>query len=132
VADAGWFLLGGYAAGWGVRVVGGNGTYDEMCRPLDYQYFVFVDGVYAGTLSPTLMNPGTLSPTLMSNGTDGAARAPTVPVEDRVSAEYVRYAPGDPFCCPSGQSRAAFHIERTTTGPVVRLTFASHHRVVPR
>jgi hypothetical protein len=122
IADAGWFLMGGYASGWGVRVVGGNGTYDGMCRPLDYQYFVFVDGSFAGTLSPTLMR----------SRTDGAGRSPTVPGVGRVYVEYDRYAPGDPFCCPSGQSGASFQIERTDTGPVALLSFTFHARVIQR
>lgn len=122
VADAGWFLMGGYAAGWGVRVVGGNGAYDGMCRPVGFQYFVFVDGVFAGTVSPEIMN----------SRFDGAALAPSVDAADHLWVDYVRYGPGDAFCCPSGRTYAGFDIERTTDGPVVRVTWVVTQQVVAR
>ena len=122
VAGAGWFLMGGYAAGWGVRVVGGNGAYDGMCRPVGYQYFVFVEGVFAGTLSPEIMN----------SRFDGAGGRPFVEGADRLGAEFVRYAPSDAFCCPSGRSVAFYRIERTDAGPVVLLSLAISQRVTTR
>ena len=39
----------------GVEVVGGMSGADPMCRPVNYNLFVFVDGRFAGTLSPTAM-----------------------------------------------------------------------------
>ncbi len=122
VADAGWFLLGGYASGWGVRVVGGNGAYDGMCRPVGYQYFVFVDGVFAGSLSPEVMN----------SRFDGAGGSPSVEAPDQVGASFARYADGDPFCCPSGRSSALFRVERTEAGPVVVLWLVVTQRVSTR
>lgn len=122
MADAGWFLMGGYAAGWGIRVVGGNGAYDGMCRPVGYQYFVFVDGVFAGTLSPQIMN----------SRFDGAGWSPSVEAPDRVAAEFDRYGPGDPLCCPSGRSVAHFRIKRSDAGVVAWLSFVVSQRVDAR
>ena len=122
VADAGWFLMGGAASGWGIRVVGGNGAYDGMCRPVGYQYFVFVDGLFAGTLSPEIMN----------SRFDGAGGRPSVDAADRLGAEFTRYAPGDALCCPSGRSVAFFRIEHTEDGPVALLALVISQRLGPR
>src|SRR6185503_6723025 len=59
VAQAGWHLYAEYLAGWNVKIVNGTSGFDGMGRPLGYQAFVFVDGVYAGTLSPDLMDART-------------------------------------------------------------------------
>ena len=59
VAGAGWTVSGDYRAGWGVQVVRGLALYDGMCRPLQYQEFVFVDGRFAGTISPSPMDSRT-------------------------------------------------------------------------
>ena len=40
-------------------MISGLAAYDGMCRPLGYQSFVFVDGVFAGTVSPEPMNSRT-------------------------------------------------------------------------
>ena len=48
VERAGWTLFASYSAGWGVRIVRGLAGYDGMCRPMEYQGFVFVDGKLAG------------------------------------------------------------------------------------
>ena len=53
--NRGWDLFGAYQGGWQVLVIGATASYDGMCRPQQYQEFVFVRGVFAGTLSPQLM-----------------------------------------------------------------------------
>src|SRR5918995_476956 len=55
VAAAGWTPFGTYIGGWGVQIVRGLTGVDGMCRPLQYQEFVFVDGMFAGTVSPAPM-----------------------------------------------------------------------------
>src|SRR4051812_43143536 len=52
VAERGWLLISPYQLAWGIAVVQGFLTLDPMCRPMSFQYFVFVDGVFAGTLAP--------------------------------------------------------------------------------
>ena len=105
----GWHLFLPYQRGWGVTLVSGLASYDGMCRPLGYQSFVFVDGVFAGTVSPEPMN----------SRTDGAARDVKLWYADQVSAEYLRYGPDDPLCCASGTASVQFTIEDTPQGPVL-------------
>src|SRR5215217_7971588 len=59
VADQGWLLHAPYQRGWGVSVVQGTLGFDANCRPVTYQVFMFVDGVFAGTLAPESMLPRT-------------------------------------------------------------------------
>ena len=108
VAGRGWLLLAPYQLGWNVSVVQGTLGFDVNCRPVTYQLFVFVDGVFAGTLAPEPMlsrDDGALVD--FGLGADG------------VSALYDRYMPSDGLCCPSGQTQVWFAVERTPAGPVV-------------
>ena len=90
-------------------MISGLAAYDGMCRPLGYQSFVFVDGVFAGTVSPEPMN----------SRTTGAATDVNLRYADQVTAEYLRYAPDDPLCCASGSDSVNFSIEDTPDGPVL-------------
>jgi hypothetical protein len=80
-----------------------------MCRPAGFQSFVFVDGTFAGTISPTPMN----------SRTDGAGNVLSFGRETLV-AFYVRYRPTDPLCCPSlPSSIVEFRIAHGDAGPVL-------------
>jgi hypothetical protein len=110
VAAAGWTLYGSYTGGWGAVVVAGLTDYDGMCRPVGYQYFAFVDGVFAGTLSPLPM----------AARTDGAAQDVRITVGGDITATFVRYAPDDPLCCPSRSSvLVRYRVDHTPAGPVL-------------
>jgi hypothetical protein len=113
VADRGCLLTAPYQLGWGIAVIEGFLRFDANCRPVSYQQFVFVDGVFAGTLAPEAMLPRT----------DGALFDLWIG-PDEVGALYDRYAPGAGLCCPSAQTRVPFVVERTATGPVVTPTHA--------
>jgi hypothetical protein len=52
VRQRGWDLVAAYQGGWQIVVIRGTAAYDGMCRPRQSQGFVFVRGVFAGTLSP--------------------------------------------------------------------------------
>ena len=106
---AGWHLFLSYQRGWGVTLVSGLASYDGMCRPLGYQSFVFVDGTFAGTIAPEPMN----------SRFDGAARDVSLWFEDQLTAEFVRYTPDDPLCCPSSTTTIEYTIEETADGPVL-------------
>jgi hypothetical protein len=110
LVDAGWALFSTHRAGWGIDVVQATTGYDGMCRPVGYQAFVFVDGAFAGTISPEPM----------SSRTDGAGSV--IDVRDaQLSARFVRYAPTDALCCPSlGAVTVEYTIERTPGGPLLR------------
>lgn len=109
----GWDLVGAYQGGWNVRIVQATAGYDGMCRPRQYQAFVFVRGIFAGTLSPQPMD----------SRTDGALATVSLLAGDRLTAEYARYAETDPLCCPSGTTIVAFDIDADV--PVVRPVSAS-------
>ena len=101
-------MVGAFAGGWQVRVIRATTGYDGMCRPLQYQDFVFVRGVFAGTLSPRPMD----------SRSDGALRRVWVQSDRRLTAEYDRYAATDPLCCPSRMTTVTFEI--ADDPPVVR------------
>jgi hypothetical protein len=109
LAQAGWHLFTQYQSGWGVKIVPGASAFDGMGRPNGYQNFVFVDGVFAGTLAPDVMDART----------DGAASTVFLTGADSLNAEFLRYASTDPLCCPSGTSFVTYQINRTDAGPVV-------------
>jgi hypothetical protein len=102
VRARGWDLIGPTSENDEIRVLVGTANYDGMCRPRQYQEFVFVQGIFAGTLSPVPMD----------SRTDGALSRVTIPTADRVQAEYSRYGATDPLCCPSRITTVVFEIEK--------------------
>jgi hypothetical protein len=108
VQGQGWDLVGAYQGGWQTLVIRGTAAYDGMCRPRQYQDFVFVRGVFAGTLSPQAME----------SRTDGALARVSLQSGSRLIAEYERYAASDPLCCPSRTTTVVFDI--ASDGPVLR------------
>ena len=109
LVDAGWHLFGPYRAGWGIVAVDAESTYDGMCRPLGYQTFVFVDGTFAGTISPEPMNSRETGAGTLIGISDGG-----------LTARFVRYAASDPLCCPSlGAVDVTYRVDRTPAGPVL-------------
>jgi hypothetical protein len=106
---AGWRLFLPYQRGWGVTLIPALSDYDGMCRPFGYQYFVFVDGDFAGTISPEPM----------TSRFDGAADDVNLWFKDQLTADFRRYAVDDPLCCPSGSASVDYTIEETPDGPVL-------------
>jgi len=111
--DRGWDLVGAFHGGWQILVIRGTAGYDGMCRPRQYQDFVFVRGVFAGTLSP---HPA-------DSRTDGAPGHVFLEDGTRLIAEYARYAAADPACCPSRTTTVTFEVAGDP--PVVRPLSAS-------
>ena len=112
VRDRGWDLVGAFQGGWQVILVRGTASYDGMCRPMQYQDFVFVRGGFAGTLAPKPMD----------SRTDGALGRVSLQSPRQLIAEYLRYEKSDALCCPSRISRVTFEV--TGDPPVVRATSA--------
>ncbi len=109
VSDAGWTLFGAYQGGWGVTVVSGLSGYDGMCRPFGYQFFVFVNGAFAGTISPEPMN----------SRFDGAATIVRLETQGRITAQFSRYGDSDPLCCPSRTSFVSYGFDESQGTPVL-------------
>jgi len=109
VAAAGWSLIGQVRAAGATTVLLAEASVDGMCRPWDYQGFVFVKGRFAGTLSPALMDART----------DGALSVARLLSPTEVEVVFVRYVDADPLCCPSRLSTVRYRIERRRQGPTV-------------
>jgi hypothetical protein len=108
VTEAGWSLFGEpHTRGGTAVVVAANGA-DEMCRPLDLQAFVFVDGRFAGTLAP---HP-------MQARTDGVLDRIQM-FESTLRADFNRYAAADPPCCPSRTSTVSYRLVADRRGPLL-------------
>jgi hypothetical protein len=86
----------------GVEVVGGLADASTACDPLGFHLFVFVNGRFAGTLSPAPM----------TTSRDGAAGAVRLTSADSLTTEFARFAPGDLECCPSTRVRVTYRIDR--------------------
>jgi len=111
--NQGWDLVGAYQGGWRILVIRATAGYDGMCRPRHYQDFVFVRGVFAGTLSPQAMD----------SRTDGALGRVFLQSASRLTAEYARYAASDPLCCPTRTTSVVFDL--ANDAPVARPVSAS-------
>jgi hypothetical protein len=109
VTSAGWSLYAKPTTRGAATVVLGEASVDGMCRPWDYQAFVFVKGSFAGTLSPSLMD----------SRTDGALSEIRFPSPAAIEAVFLRYVKADPLCCPSRLTTVRYRIERRGQEPVV-------------
>jgi hypothetical protein len=113
VAAAGWRLESFWPTKrlGDVAVVLADVNYDGMCRPFDFNVFVFAGGKFAGTLSPVNM----------ISRTDGVLReAPSFLPDGRVVATFLRYTPRDPLCCPSRPPTVVtYRVDQTSAGPLV-------------
>ena len=106
---AGWSLIGKARVAGATTVLLAEASVDGMCRPWDYQGFVFVKRHFAGTLSPALMDSradGALSEVRLLSPTD-------------IEVSFLRYVDADPLCCPSRLSTVRYVIERRATRPTV-------------
>lgn len=121
VANRGWRLLSTQQQHEGVRLIFGLLSFDANCRPSFYQQFVFVDGVFAGTLAPDFMLPRT----------DGSLTRARITSADEIRAIYDRYTPEDGLCCPSDESVVTFTIQRTPAGPVAVPQSATNLAIEP-
>ena len=92
-----------------IEIVDGMNDADGMCRPGTFNVFVFVDGRFAGTLSPEPM----------TSRLDGSIGAVRIVSADLITAEFARYRAQDPLCCPSSRVAVRFRIDRTGPDAVV-------------
>jgi hypothetical protein len=126
IAAAGWMIFGSFDSAERsnvnrgrdrIVVVGAMANMDGMCRPDLYQNFVFVDGAYAGTLSPGLMNARS----------DGSSVRINFPAPGQITADFTRYTEKDPLCCPSRISEAVFEVKRERGKPVIAAVAVNTH-----
>jgi hypothetical protein len=99
VAANGWWLYGAPLQDGGTRVVSALSGVDGDCRPMGFNDFIFVDGAYAGTVSPELMSSG-----------DDGARAELGISGDFISVRFERAA--------GNSNWVSYYIDRSA-GPVL-------------
>jgi len=109
VVAAGWSLYSPARVKGRTTVLLADAAVDGMCRPWDYQAFVFVEDDFAGTLSPTLMD----------SRTDGALSEVRLLSTNSIEVTFLRYTAADPLCCPSRLTTVRYRIERRGQLPVV-------------
>lgn len=98
VTRAGWSLFGPSQTYGATTVVMAMASVDGMCRPNQYNGFVFVRDRFAGTLAPEPTGAradGALGTIRLSNSTE-------------LSAEFARYTSRDALCCPSQTSTVRY------------------------
>ncbi|RMH65971.1 MAG: META domain-containing protein [Cyanobacteria bacterium J003] len=102
IQQRGWYLVGTPIRHQNVEIILGNTSFDGMCRPMGYQAFVFARGRYLGTLSPNLMD----------SRADGSFLGKVKFQSDGTfTADFARYHPNDPLCCPSRISTVTYRLE---------------------
>lgn len=116
VTAAGWTLSGAAHVFGNTTVVKAMADVGAQCRPFDFQVFVFVDGTFAGTLSPLPMQ----------SRSDGSLFEFEVIREGRIHAAFNRYLPDDPQCCASGSARLYYEVDVTADPPVLVPQFPAH------
>ena len=97
---AGWSLYGPSISYGAVTIVTAMVSVDGMCRPNQYNGFVFIRDRFAGTLSPELSSArsdGSLGQIQLFNATE-------------FSAEFARYTSRDALCCPSQTSTVRYSV----------------------
>src|SRR5262249_36747800 len=104
VTRAGWLLFGASQSFGAVTLINGMAGMDGMCRPSQYNTFIFVSNRFAGTLSPTVMN----------SRTDGATSDARLNSPTNISADFTRYTSSDALCCPSQTSTVSYSISGST------------------
>lgn len=103
VTRAGWYLFGPSQTYGNVSLVMAMADVDGMCRPNNYNAFVFVSNRFLGTLSPNASIARS----------DGAIGSVNLYSPKRITADFARYTSNDPLCCPSQKSYVEYSI---TTG----------------
>lgn len=101
---AGWFLYGPTYSYGAVSIVTAMASVDGMCRPNQYNGFVFVGTRFAGTLAPVVSEARS----------DGSIMRINLMNAEELSVEFARYTSNDAMCCPSQTSFVTYKI---TTGP---------------
>jgi hypothetical protein len=115
LTQAGWRLYGPVQLFGRTAIAHGLSSFDGMCRPMGYQDFVFVDGKFAGTLSPAPMDART----------DGSSSRIFLYRATELTAQFSRYSDSDALCCPSRTTIVSYQIQNQKGLPVVVPTAVS-------
>lgn len=106
LTQRGWRLYGSTQTYGSFTLLYGLAGFDGMCRPTNYNVFVFSGNRFIGTLSPTPMH----------SRTDGSLMWATIWDNELITAEFARYAANDALCCPSRRSSVIYELPETMAG----------------
>lgn len=121
VTRAGWSLFGPAQSYGAVTVINGMASVDGMCRPMQFNTFVFVGNRFAGTLSPGMMD----------SRSDGSLMQANLTSPTSITASFNRYTTRDALCCPSQTSTVNYTIS-TGSRPVVKAEGVETDAACPR
>jgi uncharacterized lipoprotein YbaY len=113
---AGWTLFGPTQSYGPTTVVMAMASADGMCRPNEYNAFVFANDRFIGTLAPAPMGARS----------DGSLGQYNLQSSTELSAEFSRYAESDALCCPSQKSLVTYSLS-----PLVRASDVDTVRECP-
>lgn len=108
LTQRGWLLFGASQTYGAITVLNALADFDGMCRPNQYNAFVFSGARFIGTLSPDHMN----------SRMDASLQRATLWNDETVTAEFSRYTSNDPLCCPSQTSSVVYDLPKTATGRI--------------
>jgi putative salt-induced outer membrane protein YdiY len=118
---AGWKPFGPVLSHGSTSIVRAMSNADGMCRPLGYQFFLFVGDDFAGTLSPAPMD----------SRADGALSDLSWLDAASATVTFSRYAEADALCCPSAQSAVVYAVEQRDGRPVLVALSAQTYPLTP-
>ncbi len=104
VTRAGWSLFGAAQVYGTATLISGMASVDGMCRPMQFNTFIFVRNRFVGTLSPDVMN----------SRTDGALADANLNDSTSITADFLRYTSSDALCCPSQLSTVSYLVGSTS------------------
>jgi hypothetical protein len=118
LVQRGWSLVGPYQRFGPTTVVMATSSADGMCRPDGFQGIVFVNGTFAGTIAPKLMDART----------DGSIAGPSVSLfnEHDFQIDFARYTASDPLCCPHATSTVLYQVQTTRPLGVAPVSVTTH------
>lgn len=109
VTRAGWSLYGPAYVYGSTTVVTAMAGSDGMCRPMQYNGFVFVGSRFVGTIAPQPVDART----------DGSFGNIFLNGRNSLMVEFARYTSNDPLCCPSQKSLVTYSIS-SGTAPLLK------------
>ncbi len=113
---AGWTLFGPTQSYGPTTVIMAMASADGMCRPNEYNAFVFANDRFIGTLAPAPMGARS----------DGSLGQYNLQSSTELTAEFSRYAESDALCCPSQKSLVTYSLS-----PLVRASDVDTVRECP-
>lgn len=118
VTQRGWSLYGPAYVFGSTTVVTGMAGVDGMCRPNQYNGFVFVGTRFVGTLAPQPVDART----------DGSFGSIFLNSRNSLMVEFARYTSNDALCCPSQTSLVTYSIS-VGTAPILKADDVSTSQV---